>query len=114
MLEDLTKELLSMKNDIDKMKQQIRQLEADKGKGTNDEGKIFDIDELSAYLNISKATLYNIHKGNVKSFKIGRNVKFKKKDVDEWIQLRTLKTNREIMIENNTQQFIRGNRRMYK
>lgn len=57
------------------------------GEGT--EG-IFTIEELSAYLKISKSTLYKlVREGKVPCQKIGRHWRFSKVAIDRWLGEKT-------------------------
>jgi excisionase family DNA binding protein len=45
------------------------------------------MDELSQYLNIRKSTLYSmVEKGEIPSFRFGRLLRFKKQEIDIWIE----------------------------
>jgi len=46
-----------------------------------------NIDELSKYLGIKKATLYfKVENGQIPHYKIGRLIRFKKSEIDSWMQ----------------------------
>ena len=48
---------------------------------------ILTIEELSAYLKISKSTLYKIvREGKIPSQKIGRHWRFRKGAIDHWLE----------------------------
>lgn len=48
---------------------------------------ILTIDELAAYLKISKSTLYKlVREGKIPSQKIGRHWRFRKKAIDQWLE----------------------------
>ena len=50
-------------------------------------GEILTIDELSAYLRISKTTLYKlVREGRIPSQKIGRRRRFRKRAIDRWLE----------------------------
>lgn len=52
-----------------------------------DTKKFLKITEISEYLNLSKRTIYrHIKKNNLPFTKIGGLIRFKKKDVDEWLK----------------------------
>lgn len=52
-----------------------------------DNEQILTIDELSAYLKISKSSLYKLlTQGKVPGQKIGRHWRFSKATIDQWIQ----------------------------
>ena len=45
------------------------------------------IDELSNYLNIKKSTLYvMVEKGAITYYRVGKLIRFKKEDVDDWME----------------------------
>ena len=49
--------------------------------------EIFSIKELSKYLKIDTATTYRlVSSGKIPAFKVGRQWRFKKDDIDKWIQ----------------------------
>ena len=55
----------------------------------NKEKNFIDIEELSTALGIKASTLYAwIHRRKIPYYKIGRLVKFKLEEVEEWIQKR--------------------------
>jgi len=48
---------------------------------------VLTIEELSAYLKISKSTLYKlVREGKVPCQKIGRHWRFRKKAIDRWLE----------------------------
>jgi excisionase family DNA binding protein len=48
---------------------------------------ILTIDELAAYLKISKSTLYKlVREGKIPAQKIGRHWRFRKKVIDQWLE----------------------------
>ena len=48
---------------------------------------IFTIEELSAYLKISKSTLYKlVREGKIPCQKIGRHWRFRKAAIDRWLE----------------------------
>jgi len=48
--------------------------------------RIFTIDEVSAYLNIPKSTVYKLsQKKTLPSSKIGKQLRFRKSSIDEWL-----------------------------
>ena len=50
-------------------------------------GDVLTIDELSAYLKISKSTLYKlVREGKVPCQKIGRHWRFRKEAIDRWLE----------------------------
>ena len=47
---------------------------------------IFDLNELSGYLKIPKSTLYKLSEaGKIPSFKVGKQLRFRKSAIDKWI-----------------------------
>jgi excisionase family DNA binding protein len=50
-------------------------------------GEVMTIEELAAYLKISKSTLYKLaREGKVPSNKIGRHWRFQKRSIDRWLE----------------------------
>ncbi|MFH1998272.1 MAG: helix-turn-helix domain-containing protein [Planctomycetota bacterium] len=48
--------------------------------------EILTIDELAAYLKISKSTLYKlVREGKIPSQKVGRHWRFRKEAIDRWL-----------------------------
>lgn len=63
---------------------------------TDDQNSILTIDELSAYLKISKSTLYKLaQKGAIPGQKIGKHWRFKKDIIDQWLADGQQTTNRK-------------------
>jgi excisionase family DNA binding protein len=53
--------------------------------------KLLTMDEASEYLGISKLTLYGwVSARKIRFVKIGRLVKFKQRDLDQWIEQHTV------------------------
>lgn len=51
-----------------------------------DDDKFLTIDEVVAYLNIPKSTIYKLsERNNLPSCKIGKQLRFKKSSLDEWL-----------------------------
>ena len=51
-----------------------------------DSSGIMSIDELAAYLKISKSTLYKLsQQGKIPSQKVGRHWRFRKEAIDRWL-----------------------------
>lgn len=49
-------------------------------------GEILTIDELAAYLKISKSTLYKlVREGKLPSQKVGKHWRFRKEAIDRWL-----------------------------
>lgn len=50
---------------------------------------VMTIDELAAYLKLSKSTLYKLaQEGKVPGQKVGRHWRFRKKSIDQWLDRR--------------------------
>ncbi len=50
-------------------------------------GDVLTIEELAAYLKISKSTLYKlVREGKIPSQKIGRHWRFRKAAIDHWLE----------------------------
>lgn len=50
-------------------------------------GEVLTIDELSAYLKVSKSTLYKVvREGKIPSQKVGRHWRFHKEAIDRWLE----------------------------
>jgi len=48
---------------------------------------VLTIDELAAYLKISKSTLYKlVREGKIPSQKIGKHWRFRKSAIDQWLE----------------------------
>ena len=55
--------------------------------GVNYMEELLTIDELAKYLKISKHTIYKmLEKGEIPAFKIANQWRFKRSDIDEWIE----------------------------
>jgi DNA binding domain, excisionase family len=53
------------------------------------QGGVLTIEELAAYLKISKSTLYKlVREGRIPSQKIGRHWRFRKEAIDRWLEAR--------------------------
>lgn len=51
-----------------------------------DEDQILTIDELAAYLKVSKSTLYKlVQEGKVPGQKVGRHWRFRRLTIDRWL-----------------------------
>jgi excisionase family DNA binding protein len=45
------------------------------------------IKELATYLNVTERTIYNLlERGELPGFKVGANWRFRKEDIDKWIE----------------------------
>jgi len=45
------------------------------------------IKELARYLNVTERTIYNLlERGELPGFKVGANWRFRKEDIDKWIE----------------------------
>jgi excisionase family DNA binding protein len=50
-------------------------------------GEVLTIEELAAYLKISKSTLYKLaREGKLPSNKVGRHWRFQKRSIDRWLE----------------------------
>jgi excisionase family DNA binding protein len=50
------------------------------------QGQVLTIDELAAYLKVSKSTLYKLaQEGKVPGQKIGKHWRFLKSNIDDWL-----------------------------
>ena len=71
-------------------------LNTDRSRGTKaggPPGGILTIGELSAYLKISKSTLYKLaQEGKVPAKKVGRHWRFHREGIDRWLQGRAGET----------------------
>ena len=51
------------------------------------EKEYLNIKEVSEYLGIKKSTLYfHVENGNIRHYRIGRLIRFKKQDIDHWME----------------------------
>lgn len=51
-----------------------------------DEDQVLTIDELAAYLKVSKSTLYKlVQEGKVPGQKVGRHWRFRRETIDRWL-----------------------------
>jgi len=54
--------------------------------------EILSLNELSEYLKIPKSTLYKLSEANqIPSFKVGKQLRFRKSAIDRWIMTREKK-----------------------
>lgn len=54
--------------------------------------KIFSVETLSEYLNVHKTFIYDrVKKRTIPFFKIGKYNRFRKRDIDEWVDKQTFK-----------------------
>lgn len=53
-------------------------------------GDVLTIEELAAYLKISKSTLYKlVREGRIASQKVGKHWRFRKDAIDHWLEKRS-------------------------
>jgi len=52
------------------------------------DGRLLDLDRLTEYLGISKATAYNLMGEGLPSLKVGAQRRFRLSEVDEWLDAR--------------------------
>ncbi len=70
----------------EKVLERLRPLLANKSKG-HDGGKIFTVETLSEYLHVPKSKIYNlVHLNEIPHVKVGRALRFRKSDIDSWLQ----------------------------
>lgn len=56
---------------------------------------ILDLNELSRYLRIPKSTLYKLTEaGKIPTFKVGKQLRFRKEGIDKWVLSEERKTTR--------------------
>lgn len=61
----------------------------------NDIDRLMTIDELAAYMRVSRFTVYRLAKGrSIPATKIGRQWRFQKKEIDRWVTQRLHKEER--------------------
>ena len=48
--------------------------------------EILTIEEVAKFLKLSEPTIYRLKNTGLPYFKIGRNVRFKKKDILDWLE----------------------------
>ena len=66
---------------------------------------IFSLNELAEYLRVSKSTIYQLSEaGKIPSFKVGKQLRFRKKAIDKWIAKE----------ENRKAKWLRGKHKMKK
>ena len=57
------------------------------------EGEILTLDEVAAYLKAGKRTVYRLAaEGKLPAFKLGGTWRFRRSDLDEWIESKLSKT----------------------
>ncbi len=86
MLEDLLKEALSplfKEQEEGIIKRLLREFK------TAEEDKIFGVKDLASYLGVPQSWVYE-HKHELPHFRAGNRIKFKKKDIDRWIEERKI------------------------
>lgn len=63
---------------------------------TDNQNNVLTIEDLSAYLKISKSTLYKLaQKGKIPGQKIGKHWRFRKDIIDQWLANNQRSTNRK-------------------
>ena len=56
------------------------------------------IKELARYLNVTERTIYNLlERGELPGFKVGANWRFRKEDIDKWIEENMIKKGRKFL-----------------
>ncbi len=56
------------------------------------------IKELAKYLNVTERTIYNLlERGELPGFKVGANWRFRKEDIDKWIEQNMIKKGKKIL-----------------
>jgi len=56
------------------------------------------IKELAKYLNVTERTIYNLlERGELPGFKVGANWRFRKEDIDKWIEENMIKKARKFL-----------------
>ena len=56
------------------------------------------IKELAKYLNVTERTIYNLlERGELPGFKVGANWRFRKEDIDKWIEENMIKKGRKFL-----------------
>jgi len=59
--------------------------------GLRMEKRLFNVDELSRYLNVPLPTLYTwTHQRKIPHFKVGRSVRFDRVEIDMWLEARKI------------------------
>ena len=54
------------------------------------------IKELAKYLNVTERTIYNLlERGELPGFKVGANWRFRKEDIDKWIEENKKRTSQQ-------------------
>ena len=68
--------------------------------------EILNIDELSEYLRIKKSSLYSkVEKKEIPYYKIGHLVRFKKSDIDAWMEGSKVET---LVLQERAKRILRG------
>jgi len=56
------------------------------------------IKELAKYLNVTERTIYNLlERGELPGFKVGANWRFRKEDIDKWIEQNMIKKGKKFL-----------------
>jgi excisionase family DNA binding protein len=57
---------------------------------------VLTIKQIAEYLNVTERTIYNLlQRGELPGFKVGMAWRFRKEDIDKWIQRNMMKQNRK-------------------
>ena len=58
---------------------------------------VLTIKQIAGYLNVTERTIYNLlQRGELPGFKVGVAWRFRKEDIDRWIQKNMKKQNRKV------------------
>lgn len=84
---------------LDELQELIRDAVKEVSQNTTEQkNEIFTIEEAADYLQIPKNTLYQFtHRRKIPFHKIGRSLRFKKSDLNDWIDDNRRKTHGEII-----------------
>jgi excisionase family DNA binding protein len=63
---------------------------------------VFDVKELAGYMKVEKSWVYNqVHLKTIPYFKCGKYTRFKKSNIDKWIDSETIQTIPALSLVNN-------------